>query len=67
MLVLGRQAGTHILVGEDTVITVCSAHSGRVKIGVSSPDGVKVKVLRWKLVPDEKKKELKAKGVVLPC
>jgi carbon storage regulator CsrA len=65
MLVLGRQAGTHILVGEDTVITVCSAHSGRVKIGVSSPDGVKV--LRWELVPEEKKKELKAKGVVLPC
>jgi carbon storage regulator CsrA len=65
MLVLGRQAGEHVLVGEHTVITVCSAHSGRVKIGVSSPDGVKV--LRWELVPDEKKKELKAKGVVLPC
>lgn len=46
---------------------MCSSRSGRVKIGVSSPDGVKVKALRWELVPDETKRALKAKGVVLPC
>ena len=50
MLVLGRQAGETIVIG-DTVVTILSVRPGRVSVGVEAPR--EVKVLRGELVDDE--------------
>lgn len=48
MLVLSRKEGESVRIGRDVVVTVVKLRSGRVKIGVSAPEAVKV--LRSELV-----------------
>lgn len=50
MLVLSRQPGETIVIG-DTVVTILSVRPGRVAVGVESPP--EVKILRGELVDDE--------------
>jgi carbon storage regulator len=50
MLVLGRQPGETIVIG-DVVVTILSARPGRVSVGIEAPQDVKV--LRGELVDDE--------------
>lgn len=50
MLVLGRQVGETIVIG-DAVVTILSVRPGRVAVGVEAP--LEVKILRGELVDDE--------------
>ena len=42
MLILTRNAGQKICIGEDTVVTVLCMSGGQVRIGVSAPKEVEV-------------------------
>jgi carbon storage regulator len=42
MLVLSRKRNQRILIGDSIVITVIEVESGRARIGVSAPKGVRV-------------------------
>lgn len=53
MLVLSRKEGESIQIGRDVVVTVVKLRSGRVRIGVSAPE--QVKVLRTELTEEEKR------------
>lgn len=48
MLVLSRNVNERILVGDQVEIQICQIRNGRVKIGVTAPDTVKV--LRAELI-----------------
>ena len=50
MLVLGRQPGETIVIG-DAVVTILSARNGRVSVGVEAP--AETKILRGELVEDK--------------
>lgn len=42
MLVLERREGQRVCIGEDIVVEVFSANSGRVKLGVTAPEWVDI-------------------------
>lgn len=42
MLVLSRNVGERIMVGEDIVITLIRAEHGKAKIGVEAPAGITI-------------------------
>ena len=51
MLVLGRQPGETIVIG-DAVVTILSARNGRVSVGIEAPQ--ETKILRGELVERDK-------------
>ena len=42
MLVLSRKQGERIVIGRDIVITVLEAPSGRVRLGITAPEGTPI-------------------------
>lgn len=48
MLVLGRNVGQSIEIGEDIVITIVSARNGKIRLGIMAPGK---RVVRSELVP----------------
>ena len=42
MLVLSRNIGKSIMLGDDVKITVLACHGGQVKIGIDAPNDVKI-------------------------
>lgn len=52
MLVLSRQPGETIVIG-DTVVTILSARNGRVSVGIEAP--AETKILRGELVDKDRK------------
>ena len=42
MLVLSRNVNEEIVIGDDITIMVVRVHGGKVRIGISAPDGVRI-------------------------
>jgi carbon storage regulator len=50
MLILSRKLNEKILIGDGIVVTVLELRNGKVKLGFSAPEGVKIlrEELKWK-------------------
>ena len=42
MLVLSRQSGERIMIGENIIITICEIRGDNVRIGIEAPPGVSI-------------------------